>query len=112
QGRKGDPADQGQLEWFGEASQVAAKSEYVDAVPLNDHDHSDCHRDGEVDVRGGRLRRLRERKRVEPVGEQDEDEDGGGKWQDESRSLLGDHLLGQVAYVVEQQLEQHLQAPW
>src|ERR1022692_757853 len=103
-----DPGWQRQLERLGESAQGAAEPEDVDAVPLHDHDDGDRHRDGQVDVGCSGLDRCGQREEVEPVGEENEDEDGRGNRRDES-GVLADHLLDKTPDVPEQQLQHHLQ---
>src|SRR5580700_4290760 len=64
QRRERDARPERQLERLGEAAEVTAKPEDVDAVPLNNHNHRKRHREREVDIRGCGLHRRSQREEV------------------------------------------------
>ena len=106
--RERDARPERQLERLGEAAQVAAEPEHVDAVPLHDHDHRERHREREVDVRGCGLHRAVSGKKSSQLANRTKMKIVAAIGVTNS-APSSDHLPDEVADVAEQQLEHHLE---
>src|ERR1035437_10346857 len=89
--------------------EVAAQAAHPDGVALAHEEDDQSHGERQVEVGVGRLDRLLEREEVEPVGDQDEEADGGRQGQEEGGDLLPHGLTDQVAHIAEEELEHHLE---
>src|SRR4029077_4085075 len=107
--REDDPDWHRQLERLREASEVAPPPKRAHAVPLDDGDDDQSHRQGlvEVCVRTVQEREERQRKDLDPVGDQDVEEQRHCQ-RDDEKSVVRDVGLDQRAQLVVAQFEDGL----
>src|SRR5438094_1527923 len=93
------------LEGFGVATQISLDAQFAEAVPRRPKEHDERHGHRLVDIRICRNDvRLRQRKKLEPVGDQDVEKDGGGERNDEGRRGT-DQLVNLVSCVIEEEFK-------
>src|SRR4051812_31442093 len=92
-----------------EALHITAGTLFANARQVRPAHDQNCHRGGQVDVRGRRRDVLLRRNDFEPVRDQDEREQRDREWDDERRRLDAHGGLDLVPDVVDEGLERKLQ---